>query len=236
MNICFAMVLSHGYIDMARVFLYSLHAHGNVNDIPLKIIFCKEGHYQTLDKPFQEIVKKFWDNIEFIEIDFKNYENHAKWYPRYWSHEVFNIKGYDKVIFFDSDLLCLPNGGIRDLLDYNVNDIAMCREKNRNTFNAGLIIVGKRFLNDETFTSVLNHQKNPEIFGSDQAVYNEYFASNIVEMDRKYNTLVTEADDLGGIKLLHYIIKPNIIQNRDRMMPALFDLWQSHLVGALKIA
>ena len=72
----------------------------------------------------------------------------------------------DKIIFLDADLLCL--GDISYLLNCDI-DIGMAKEINRPCYNAGVIVIGKKYLNKETYNNLLNYDiSSISGYGTDQ--------------------------------------------------------------------
>ena len=215
---CFAMVITRNYLTMAQVALRSLRLNSGF-DIPC-YIFCTDNadpsqDYQSIDYRTDALFA-LYDNLIIQKVDTEKYKQYGKEWPGYWSHEVFNIKGYDRVIFSDADVICLGK-----LTDLPVVDLGMVFENPRNQFFAGFLSVGKKYLNAETYNAVLKHQKKPGTWGRDQAVYNEYFKKGeITELPGKYTTVTNKKCD--DIRMLHYIFKPG---PTSRLSPDYRKLW-----------
>jgi hypothetical protein len=166
---------------------------------------------------------EWYPNTMFHNIDEFQYFNNNKDNARYYSIEAFNIKA-DKVIFMDVDILNI--GDINPLFEIEC-DIGMCRELRRPCFNAGLIIIGKKYLNEKTYNELMfADYTKAEGYGTDQKIYNNYF-ENITEIDQKYNTLVTETGKTEIINL-HYIHKPYIQRGRDNLDEKMIFLWEKY--------
>jgi len=219
---CFAMVITSNYFPMAQVALRSLRLNSGLGDIPC-YVFCfdRNDHYWSIDSRLDELMVLYDNKLIVQRVDAKKYAQHGKVWPGYWSHEMFNIKGYDRVIFTDADIICLGS-----LTSVPVVDLGMVWEEPRNQFFVGFVVVGKKYLNTETYEAVLKHQKKPETWGRDQAVYNEYFRKDeVTELDLKYNTVTNKKSD--DIRMLHYIYK----SGSGQLSPEYQKLWRVHALA-----
>jgi lipopolysaccharide biosynthesis glycosyltransferase len=217
---CYATVCTNSYVELAKICLNSIKQESEMI-LPI-YCFCQNIDCRSLGLKEREELKAIYEYIHFIDIDYKEYTDYGKAYPYYWSHEMFNLRGYDKVLFLDMDTLIM--GSLKNLFGINT-DIAMAREKNRSCFNAGVILVGQKYLNDETYNNIKKMGLPRKYFGHDQAIYNRYFKDNITELDKKWNTMITETDDAVDVRILHYILKPNNVDQTDRINPELIELW-----------
>lgn len=136
---------------------------------------------------------------------------------------IFKLSQYEKIIFLDSDMLCLSN--IDDLLDLNVSFGAVYHPypdglqstnlteysdlyKNfnfKNSFNAGLMIIGKKYLNNETIENLLNISKQSEWLGN-QGPLNVYFNDKVTILPDNFflSTPLLKTKKLENIKFLHF--------------------------------
>ena len=214
---CFAMVVTRNYLSMAQVALRSLRINSGL-DIPCYIFCSDKIDYLSLDIRVNGL-HALYKNLIIQKVDTRKYERISKGWPGYWSHEIFNIKGYDRVIFSDADVICL--GSLTDLPEV---DLGMVFEEPRNQFFAGFISVGKKYLNTEIYAAILKHQKHKGTWGRDQAVYNEYFKKGeITVLDKKYTTVTNKKCD--DLRMLHYIFKPG---PTSRLSPEYRKLWAAH--------
>ena len=214
---CLAMVVTMNYFSMAQVALRSLRINSGL-DIPCRVFCTDKDNSLAIDGRVNEL-RALYNDLTIHKVDTLKYEQHNKKWPGYWSHEMFNIKGYDRVIFSDADVICM--GSLEDL---PTTDLGMVFETPRKQFFAGFISVGKKYLNAETYDAILKHQKLPGTWGRDQAVYNEYFDKDeITELHRKYTTVTNAKCD--DIRMLHYIFKPN---QQSRLSPEYRELWAAH--------
>lgn len=223
MKTCFAMVITRNYFSMAQVALRSLRLNSGF-DIPCFIFCTDKNNHQTIDSRIDELYV-IYNNLIIQKVDTEKYIQHGKGWAGYWSHEIFNIKGYDRIIFSDADVICLGR-----LTDIPTVDLGMVWEVPRKQFFAGFVSVGKKYLNAETYEAILRHQKKSGTWGRDQAVYNEYFKKDeITELHMKY-TIVTnkKCDDM---RMLHYIFKPG---PTSRLSSEYRDLWTTHALAVAK--
>ena len=204
------------YRPAIQTMLYSMKKNGNVEDIPM-IIFndglCDDTKKRLL---------KLKQNIEFRTVNKTIYEaTKDKHNARYYSFESFLLTEYDRVVFLDSDLFIVKD--INGLFEIE-NNISMGKEDRRDCYNAGVIVLDKSMINYDVYKALLAHEAPEHIFGNDQKIYNSYF-KNINKLEKKYNTLVTEVDNIENICILHYIHKPYILEGRNNLDKHICDLW-----------
>lgn len=218
---CFAMVVTSNFLSLAQVALRSLRINSEL-DIPFHVFCTDQDDRLSIDGEI-DALRVLYNDLTIHKVDALKYQRNNKGLPYYWCHEIFNLQGYDRVIFVDADMICL--GSLADLPDEV--DIGMVFEVPRKQFNTGFISVGKKYLNPETYEAIFKHQKRPETFGRDQAVYNEYFdKSEVTELPVKYNTLTnSEGND---IRMLHYIYKPGLSVT---LAPKYQKLWDDHALA-----
>lgn len=214
----FATVLSDNYMPLFEVLIKSLKQYNTWFDNEF-VIICDD----TLNIYNRDKVKSLYKNISFLDIDYSKYNKKSD--IKFKSIECFSIKA-EKIIFLDTDLLCL--GDIKYLTEIEA-DISMARELNRPCFNAGVMVINKKYLNEKTYNDLLNYDiSNIPGYGTDQKIYNNYFSGEIIAIDSKYNTLVSEVKDLMGVKFLHYIHKPHIKMGQKRLTENLINLWRKY--------
>jgi len=216
MNIAFATVCTEGYYEFFRRFLLSLLKHNPEFDLPFYVF------YRDLPELYSNNLKSIYKNLKFIDVDYSVYDSRGKGNFRFYSNEIFNID-CDRVIYIDSDMICLQP--IDELIEIakGVEGIAMAKEIRRCNsmpYNAGLIIVGKKYLNEETYNSIFQSDyTNIKGHLNDQKTYNLFFKDRIEEISIKFNTLVSEVDFIQNdeIIFLHYIYKPNTPRGKEAL-------------------
>jgi hypothetical protein len=134
--------------------------------------------------------------------------------PMFWSLELFNLTGYSKVLFLDSDMLvvnslrevfekpealcacaesCWYQGKGRRVDTYEAvitaNDPALFIEK---PINSGFVLVGERWITPEIYDGLIG-MINPELWENkgtlhaDQLILNLFFQGRFTLLDARYN-------------------------------------------------
>jgi lipopolysaccharide biosynthesis glycosyltransferase len=184
-----------------------------------------------LSEKSKEIIKKFYSRVIFKDVDKKLYENHEfDEYYRKWTYncnyrfDIFTLVEYDKIIFFDCDIIF--QNDLRDLLKYDV-DFAACpldKERVKQTdsnscFDGGLMVIGKKFLTEKTRTELIEEANKPppiidgfkaDKWLSDEPILNNYFKNDVFLLPKKYNTVASEITEEN------YKDIPNIQYTGDR--------------------
>jgi UDP-glucose:(glucosyl)LPS alpha-1,3-glucosyltransferase len=138
---------------------------------------------------------------------------------QFYSIEAFDLKGYDKILFFDSDMLCI--GDIKPLFSNNKAPILAAadslvsrnelREKSSflprikaffqkgneyfTSFNSGLLLINTLLLSPTTYQDLVN-MINPMVFQynntrhTDQYILNMYFYKIVQIISFDYNYLL----------------------------------------------
>ncbi len=154
--------------------------------------------------------------FKFITIP-REYVATGKSDPRFWGLQCFNTPGYDRIIYFGADMICMKS--MEELFSFaeKIETIAMPREKRRrDTFNSGSMIVGPSLMNWSVWKELVEFEmersEHAHVFGHDQKIYNAYFSGRIQEVPHKFNVLVSEMNciNFSDIVILHYIYKPTV--------------------------
>jgi lipopolysaccharide biosynthesis glycosyltransferase len=211
MNVCFATVLDDKYLKGYLITMNSLLEA--TPDFSYDVMIFEWG---DLSENSKEIIKKLYKNVIFKKVDVKLYEKHEfddfyrKWtYNCNYRFDVFALKEYDTVVFFDCDIIFQNN--INDLLKYDSNFAACSLDKERvlqtdseKCFDAGLMVIGKRFLNYNTRDMLIKEaNKTPpkipnfkaEKWLSDEPILNNFFKNDVFLLPKKYNTVVSDVTD-----------------------------------------
>jgi lipopolysaccharide biosynthesis glycosyltransferase len=141
---------------------------------------------------------------------------------RFYSIEIFNLTGYDRLLFFDSDILI--TGDISPVLAGNEPLLACSDQPGHQTgkvrsrttfkrmwnsektdtstvllktFNAGFFIIGKHYLNKKTYQDLMqlihiNIFKNILTHNTDQVVLNLCFDGQVTILPPEYNMIVSK--------------------------------------------
>ncbi len=222
MKIAFAISCNDLYSTMAWVLLKSIRVNDKDFNYDFYII-CNEGLSQENRDRLSNIYP-----VKFKEYDNGIYKKYDKQNLKYRSIEMFTLYEYDKVIQLGADALCLHP--VKDIVNTNCN-IGMPREKLRNNmFSSGIMIIGKKYLNAETYLGLLkSNYSNIKMFGNDMKMYNCYFKNDITEINYKFNVMNSETDYIKtkDIVFLHYCHKPQA--TRGRVYQWIYDLWDGYL-------
>jgi len=204
-------VITKNYIEYLKVFTYSLVKH-NPSFCRDYIVFHEPGALSEIDK---SSIKKIYKNFIFKEVPMQNYEhldehnfqgtNYSKKIRRfaYYRLEMFNLKQYDQVIYFDVDMVVLRNLDILFKKDYP-SGILACEDllikkggnkskefyEKHHKVQGGTIVVGKSLLNDSTYDDLISMLSNTERFLlADQSMFIEYFGNKnkIQELEIEFN-------------------------------------------------
>ncbi|MCX6307179.1 MAG: hypothetical protein NT040_19615 [Bacteroidetes bacterium] len=140
---------------------------------------------------------------------------------RFYSIELFNLDGYDRLFFFDSDMLV--TGNIAELLSYPEQLLACPDQPNRHagkvrdrstfkrisadragqrdvlekTFNAGFMAAGKSLLNQHTYEGLkelihISTFMNIRTHNTDQVVLNLLFDGKARFLPLTYNMIISK--------------------------------------------
>ncbi|NCX96342.1 MAG: hypothetical protein EBX41_08025, partial [Chitinophagia bacterium] len=171
------------------------------------------------DEYFNELdlyKNKFKLNLIFKKIDIDVYKEIKFSNPsRVWDYnpafrfEIFKLN-YDKIIYLDLDILIKKS--LDELFELE-GDFYACELHNltnkyytlgnQKGFNAGLLVIGKKYLNDNVFNSLLDISKKNTYTGN-QKILNEYFDDKVSFLEIKYN-LTTDFLTLENLKTAYMI-------------------------------
>lgn len=197
-------------LDEAHVFFHSFLEHSTKTP-RFQIYTTKNRLFEVL--PLAEL----YPDMEFVLIDEDIFQKHGKGDARYYKLEAYRAEE-SQVFVFDSDIVWLKDPA--NLFGYS-QPIAMAKEGQRDQFNSGLVCVNQHKIGAR-FQDLLNH-KHDGGFGNDQNILNSFFRGQISHIDRKFNTLITEAQKLDEVIGLHLILKPWYESNKGRCSPELTE-------------
>ncbi len=168
----------------------------------------------------KELLRHFYKNIIFKKIEKNHYGKQIhdtswrKWtYNCNYRFDIFTLTDYDRVIAFDSDILFEID--VNELLSYDV-DFGACimpynfftqhQTFNPKVFNAGLMSIGKKYLNERTKKDLIHiSTTSPKLWSltssdlwfGNQPILNNYFYSNMFELPEKFNFLIDRISSLS---------------------------------------
>lgn len=190
-------VVNKDYLDYLEVFAFSLLKHNPGFDRDY-VVFYKEGDlgeidFNRLKKVYSGFVFKKIDTEKYKHINWTGTKNSAGTHVRkigewtYYRLEMFKLKEYEQVIWFDIDMLVLKNlDRLFDMRDDNnilacedilVKSLKPIHEYERDhKIQGGLIVVGKNLINEKVYNDLiglLNHAYRYNL--NDQSMFVEYF-------------------------------------------------------------
>jgi lipopolysaccharide biosynthesis glycosyltransferase len=197
MKIAFVSTLSKGYVLGFKVFLKSILINNPTINIPY-VVF-NEG---DLDQDCYNEIKGIYDNVIFKDINFASYKDCKFKNLRNWNInpanrlEIFTLEEFDKIIFFDVDMLCLGDisyllnvncdfGGVKHPMHESIEMQKTFIYDKEVGFNGGLLIVSKKFLNQQTISGIKEIINSHTWFGN-QSSLNIYFKDQITFLPEKY--------------------------------------------------
>lgn len=213
MKIAFTTVLDDKYLAGFLLTLNSILE--NSPKFNYDIIILEWG---DLSDESKNIIKKLYKNVIFKMVDVDLYKNHKydetfrKWtYNCNYRFDIFTFTEYDKIIFFDSDMIFEVD--MEELLSYNVDFGASGKREigripqigDRKGFDAGVMIIGKKYLNQETRNELIkiansaapyDNEVKTNKWVSDEPILNTYFLDKITWLPEKFNFLILEVTDI----------------------------------------
>jgi len=196
-----------------NVVLYGLSKYSFFHDV---IIFYDE--YFTELEHYKQIYSNLKINLK--QINTKNYNN-LRWtiHNRDWTinpfyrYEIFNLSEYSKILYLDLDILILSE--LNSVFEYEGNFCAVELAKVTNLtyvpygqrgFNAGVMLIGKKYLNDCTKEALIQLSQNG-VQNGNQKPLNFYFANKVSFLDYKYNltTDLLTPERIDEAKIVHFI-------------------------------
>jgi lipopolysaccharide biosynthesis glycosyltransferase len=203
-NNAIVFTITNDYIKALEIFLISYRVHNSYT--PDCVVFEEEPI--TLDA--KNIISNVYPKTTFIKLN-SNFEYERNFERRKWlinpanRFNIFLLKKYDKIIFFDADMVIVNNieklfyiknefsavyhpdpDGIRS------NNLCLsCDYSNKinfdfnKTFNAGLMVIGNEYLNEQTANNLFDIYKQKDWLGN-QGPLNYYFNSKVNLLNSNY--------------------------------------------------
>lgn len=207
-RLCFFSCLTDNYLIGFEVFMKSLLLHNPWFDIDFILIDC------GLSKETKRRCLQLYPNIKFRMPNRKPYPDRffqkvsTRLQAAIFKLDAFNLYEYDRVIVIDcADMLVL--GSIQKILYHPCDLGAVTVHRKRKDINSGLMIIGKKFLNLDTYQGLLSEM--PKKFNvADQDIINSYFRDKFEYIPEIYNCSKRNVDQkfhprLRNIKILHFV-------------------------------
>jgi len=190
MEIAMFTVLSKDFLVGYKVFMKSFLYHNPWFDLDFIILDI------DLPQEVKGICKEIYPKVIFRKPDYKAYEDvnfsatHQKLQSTYYFLDAFCQYDYDKVVSIDVDMVILDS--LEPVFKDTGDGIAACpgysKRKDRivKLMNAGLFVVGKKYLNEKTYMDLIEIIKQgfsmPE-----QKTMNIYFDGKFEWLPKRYN-------------------------------------------------
>jgi lipopolysaccharide biosynthesis glycosyltransferase len=211
---CIAVIVAENFLT--QLFVTVLQLSSFINEKTDIVIICNKHYFTEHQLNFLLSIHK---NIKLRFIDNKRFEGLAfgsKW--RDWQYncgyrfEIFSLVEYDKVFYLDLDTLI--KGNILDVFNIDA-DLGFCKNydgtipefSNFKAFNAGVCLIGKKYLNYDITDELVKISRNKK-YSSDEAVLFALFGNKYSILPQTYNTLTTfvkTEEVFNSAKIVHYI-------------------------------
>jgi lipopolysaccharide biosynthesis glycosyltransferase len=210
MKVAFTTVLDDKYMPGFFVTLNSILRRNPTFDYDVIVLDWGEISEQN-----KQDMLAFYPKLQFRPVEKELYEKHV--YDdthRVWTYncnyrfDIFTYTEYDRVVFFDCDMIF--QSPIEELLSWDVPFGACAAQKEGVAqidrligFDGGLMSIGREFLNQETRQALLHIAEQPapidkyiktQKWVSDEPILNTYFLDKMVWLPEKFNFLVAKLD------------------------------------------
>ena len=223
---CLVTVTSEDYVQWSLTMIYSFVKSNDwftgdivliCNHLPdeLKQRFLVFQHVRFV-QPSDLLLKKISDLCMHIPV-------FSRLSPLFYSLETFNLSGYSKVLFLDSDMLIVKT--VKEVFEMDGAFSASAEScwyfgKGRRTdtyesmadgiptalflknpVNSGFMVIDKQYINEKNYNSLIDMIR-PELWfkkntlHADQLIINLFFKDRISLLDASYNFRPTLADEI----------------------------------------
>jgi|694.fasta_scaffold39212_3 lipopolysaccharide biosynthesis glycosyltransferase len=207
------------YFEGFLTFFESLKTHNPKFNLPYYIFAWGDLSSKNI-----EYLHNLYTNFEIKNIDNTKYDG-VKYSTRFrdWNincvnrFEILSLSDYDRVIFFDVDMLIIKN--LDELFQFD-GDFCACEEpkdilidhpavfnQSLKTFNGGLMLFSKKYLNKETQDGLISIALQKK-WSSDEPILNTFFTNDKVTFlpDTYLVTMhgITEKT-FSSAKILHFV-------------------------------
>jgi lipopolysaccharide biosynthesis glycosyltransferase len=201
--------LNDKYLHGFLAFFYSLKKHNPNFDYPYHIF-----SWGDLCEYNKEWLKRIYPNFVFNDIVNKDYdgiEYSTTW--RTWDincanrFEIFTLTQYDKLVFFDADMIVQHS--LDELFEIDMDFGAVVTtpgvemdhpgrfDQSIKTFDGGLMVIGKKYLNEQTKNDLISIAKQ-KAWTSDEPILNVFFDNaKTTFIPKQYNLLSQEMNSIN---------------------------------------
>lgn len=219
MNIAYVSTLTEDYVLGLKVFIKSILQ--NNPSLSFDYVVFEEGN---ISKESKLELLAIYKNFKFKRLNPNKYANMIFSGMRDWRInpanrlEILTLSEYDKIVFFDVDMLC--TGDISELHTLP-GDFLACHDFMPEVdcvmlgftegFNGGVMVIGKQYLCQHTIDSMTKLMRSKEWLGN-QSAFNVYFRDIHKLLPDEYflNTINMNMDTFQKAKIYHFAgdIKP----------------------------
>ncbi len=191
-DILITTVCNDKYIDGLLTLILSIIKNNDNFNYKLKIYYQDDFSEEN-----QQKVLKLYKNVIFENVQEEFYKDVYKWFMCLCAFKEYE---YKRVVFIDSDMICL--GDIDEIIHSKINKIAICPDLNFNIlnnlnfnfpkifdFNTGFMIIDKYYLQPKFYKQLLSYSKTqPDAHLGDQTILNRLLWGKIITyLPTKYN-------------------------------------------------
>lgn len=239
MSTAFVTLLDDQYYTGGALSIYTLIK--STPDFNYPIVVMDWGQLSHINK---QKLKSLYYNINFIQIPAADYSDIAfdkinrSWnYNCSYRFEIFNLCEFDNILFFDSDIIFQQN--MNYVISTGADFAAVQRPlergmqfKGKKYFNGGLMFIGKKFLNPQVKTDLIEYARQAAPRDSrdtrvisrkwvgNEPILNRYFEQYVTFIEKKYNFCIDECNTrtLKEANNLHFIgeNKPWVTNSLDK--------------------
>jgi lipopolysaccharide biosynthesis glycosyltransferase len=214
------------YIEGLTTAIYSLRK--NSKNIPTVILFSDE--IEEIPAGVDKLIKIDTDDFRHIELFPYLLPDGLKWDQSiFYKLSIFNVQGYDRIVYVDSDMLILKDiGDLWDMDKYNECDfystwsephlLVSPIDSYKNHYSSAITIINKNLLNVDVYKSLIKMSVLHKSYeGSDQGVINYYMRKKSVccgMLNQSYNVYTFRnppyeyKEHEKPEKVLHFIAGP----------------------------
>jgi len=190
-KILITMAFNDGFIDGGLAMIYSLKKNfKDIEKYDFKI-YCNDT-FCKLSEDSRNKIRKIHNKIEFVNRcspRYMRYEIRGEepWRAALMMLEAFNETEYDKVLFYDADMLCISDPS-KDIIDCPLDKISGCGTA-ATGINTAFVVIGKKYLGYNIWDKLMSHGGN-SVRLMDQQIVNSYFPKpetfNILPYDHNW--------------------------------------------------
>lgn len=213
MKCAIVYVLDETYIKYLKHSLYSLLFNNSKHNFDIIFFYDTEA---TLIK-IKNIIKQYKNNFLYKPVPISSYTKTLNNYNPYYRLEIFTLEEYDKILYLDCDTIICKD--ISEIFYNNIDFGAVKYLYNteyfykifnlKNFFNAGVLLIGKKYLNQDTYINLLNklhfERKKYNQLRGNEPFFNSEFNTLYTPLPYIYNATpyTTNYDNLKNASIVH---------------------------------